>query len=100
MSKRFKEHYLYVDLIVCGSVYRPVQSKTDNKYPAVYTEPAIEQKEKQKLRNSEKIKMDKHCVMSKQHVCAGLRNCDRFVHQLIRVVHDLSSQTRQHCSIH
>lgn len=52
MSKRFQELcYLYVDLVVCGSVYRPVQSKTHNKYPAVYTEPARE--EKDSLRNLE-----------------------------------------------
>lgn len=36
--------YLYVDLIVCGSMYRPVQSKANNKYPAVYTEPAIDER--------------------------------------------------------
>lgn len=44
-----KTPYLYVDLIVCGSVYRPVQAKAHNEYPAVYTEPA--EKDKQRQRN-------------------------------------------------
>lgn len=46
MSKRWNEPYLYVDLIICGSVYRPVQSESHNKYPTVYTEPATGEKEK------------------------------------------------------
>lgn len=94
-----KKLYLYVDLIICRSVYRPVQSKAHNEYPAVYTEPVRKEKRERNQRIYKNIKLIKYCVMIKQHVCAGLRCCGNVVHQLIRVVHDLSSQTRQYCSI-
>lgn len=39
LMPRGLRQYLYVDLVVCRSVYRPVEPEPDHKYPSVYWEP-------------------------------------------------------------
>jgi len=41
-SWRVQGPHLYVNLVVCGSVYRSVETEANHKYPPVYWEPERE----------------------------------------------------------
>lgn len=38
-TERSLKQHLYVDLVICGSVYGAVKSKPNHKYPSVYRKP-------------------------------------------------------------